>query len=417
MSTRNIQESSYDSTQLMDIGAFIAATDDYLLAAATSSQLITGNIYNIDGQSIGTYSYTLIWTASTNNGYLTNQTKLTTIIAGGTYATGYTAASATGIDLPNAALGNILFNLGARTGLNITTISPLLNSIATLSRVPGNISASGGSGGGSDVNITQIAGVNVPANLGLPISDEYFAPVTATWTNATVQNTAQTVSTAGCDTVVLTVVPTGTVTPGVITFECFDGATWVPIRIGRSSQYATETTYALGGGQQNWQINLAGYTQYRTRLSTAITGGGSVIVTAIVSSAPDVGTVTVGIDTTTYGQAVKASSLPVTIASDQTTSTFTHTQPSVTTATSFTLLASNTSRKFLEIQNNSSANILINLNNGTLTGIVPTSSNLGFVLTPGSAWYSPPNVCPTAAITGYQTSGSTINTISVIEGT
>jgi len=95
--------------------------------------------------------------------------------------------------------------------------------------------------------------------------------------------------------------------------------------------------------------------------------------------------------------------------------TFTHTQPSVLTATSFTCLATNTLRRMATIQNNSGANILINLNAGVLTGIVPTATNLGIVLTPGSSYTTPPNAAPTVAITCYQTSGGTINTISVVE--
>lgn len=95
--------------------------------------------------------------------------------------------------------------------------------------------------------------------------------------------------------------------------------------------------------------------------------------------------------------------------------TFTHTCPSVTTATSFQLLASNTARNGLTIQNDTAANIMINLNNGTLTGIVPTSSNVGIVLTQGSSYTTPANATPTTAITCYQTSGSTVNTISVTE--
>lgn len=96
--------------------------------------------------------------------------------------------------------------------------------------------------------------------------------------------------------------------------------------------------------------------------------------------------------------------------------TMTHTQPTVTTATSFTLAASNAQRKYLRVQNNSAANILLNLNNGTLTGIVPTSTNLGIVLAAGAFFETPPNFCPTAAVTVYQSSGGSINTISVIEG-
>lgn len=92
------------------------------------------------------------------------------------------------------------------------------------------------------------------------------------------------------------------------------------------------------------------------------------------------------------------------------------TTPSVTTATSFTCLAANASRKSLLFQNNSAANIMLSLSGATLTGIVPTSTNIGIVLTPGSSYQSPPNYVSVSAITCYQTSGSTINTIVVVEG-
>lgn len=118
-------------------------------------------------------------------------------------------------------------------------------------------------------------------------------------------------------------------------------------------------------------------------------------------------------------------SLRVTVASDQaaiaTTTTPgqgtpTTTTPSVTDSTSFTLVAANASRKYLLVQNDSSANVLISLSNATLTGIVPTSTNKGIVLIPGASYENPAQYCSTAAITAYQTSGSTINTIVAIEG-
>lgn len=95
--------------------------------------------------------------------------------------------------------------------------------------------------------------------------------------------------------------------------------------------------------------------------------------------------------------------------------TFTHVNPSVNTATSTSLVASNTARRYLFVQNNSGANICISLDNATLTGIVPSNTNPCIVLTPGAAYESPPSACPTAAITGYQTSGGTITTITTIE--
>jgi hypothetical protein len=99
--------------------------------------------------------------------------------------------------------------------------------------------------------------------------------------------------------------------------------------------------------------------------------------------------------------------------------TFVTTTPTITTATSTTILAANPNRKTLIIQNNSAANIMIGLNGETLTGITPSATNRGFVL-PSSAGANTLILTdlslPSGIITAYQTSGATINTIVVIEG-
>lgn len=94
------------------------------------------------------------------------------------------------------------------------------------------------------------------------------------------------------------------------------------------------------------------------------------------------------------------------------------TTPSIETATSKTILAANGFRKFLLIQNNSAADIAIGFEGQTLTGIAPTSTNKCFVLksTAGlNVVRFDGNFIPGGAITAYQTSGSTINTVTVIE--
>jgi hypothetical protein len=92
--------------------------------------------------------------------------------------------------------------------------------------------------------------------------------------------------------------------------------------------------------------------------------------------------------------------------------------PTIANATSVTLLAANPSRKFLLIQNNSAANIMVSLEGNTLTGIAPTSTNIGFVLTAGSSYSHEfgTDSCPQGAITVYQTSGGAINTVYAGEG-
>lgn len=94
-----------------------------------------------------------------------------------------------------------------------------------------------------------------------------------------------------------------------------------------------------------------------------------------------------------------------------------HMQPEVETATSTACLAANPGRKWFLIQNNTAANIMINLQGSTLTGITPSANNEGIVIVPGGAYTSSPNYVTVTAVTCYQTSGGTVRTISVAEGT
>lgn len=149
------------------------------------------------------------------------------------------------------------------------------------------------------MQVTQfVGGAAVSTSNPVPIFDGYGAPQVATWTSATALNTALTSSTAGMDCVAVTIQPTGTITGGAITFEVYDGANWVPIKCARETSYNTDSAYSLAGAStiQGWTIPAAAFPQARARLSTAITGSGNVLITTIVSSAPDVSIATVGLD-------------------------------------------------------------------------------------------------------------------------
>lgn len=97
----------------------------------------------------------------------------------------------------------------------------------------------------------------------------------------------------------------------------------------------------------------------------------------------------------------------------------TTTTPTIATASSTEILAANGFRKFLLIQNTSAADVAIGLNGETLTGIAATATNKCFVLksTAGlNILRFDGNFVPAGAITCYQTSGSNINTVVVVEG-
>lgn len=137
---------------------------------------------------------------------------------------------------------------------------------------------------------------------GIPIVDGYSSPVANTWSSATALNTAVAMTTSGMDTVALTIQSVGGITTGAITFEVYDGANWVTIKCARATSYNTDSTYQMAGLSgtviQGWTVPVAGFPQFRYRLSTAITGAGSVLITSIVSSAPDTSIVTAGLDPT-----------------------------------------------------------------------------------------------------------------------
>lgn len=143
-----------------------------------------------------------------------------------------------------------------------------------------------------------VAGAAVSATNPVPIYDAFQAAQTASWTSATAVNTAFTVNTAGYDTVIYTIAPSGTITAGAISFQAYDGTNWLAIKAPRTDSYLTDTVFSLSGspGLHSWQLPVAGYPSVRALLSTAISGSGSVGMVGIVSSAPDVSLVTVGLD-------------------------------------------------------------------------------------------------------------------------
>ncbi|MBF6570524.1 MAG: hypothetical protein IVW54_16780 [Candidatus Binataceae bacterium] len=110
---------------------------------------------------------------------------------------------------------------------------------------------------------------------------------TASWTDATPQDTVLAVSTVNQANVTFGLVKTGVITAGVVTFEgTTDGTTWVPVSvvsIGSTNSSSTSMTLAT---QSNniWQMFIGGLTSFRLRLSTAITGAGATAAFTLVAT-------------------------------------------------------------------------------------------------------------------------------------
>ena len=190
----------------------------------------------------------------------------------------------------------------------------------------------------------------------------------------------------GFDTVIVTAnVTQGTVTAGTIYFEVWDGAAWLPIKVPRIESYTTDTAASLVGTnsisfaqQHAWQVPVAGFPQYRTRLSASITGSGTpiVVIAHLVSSAPDVSIVTAGLDP---NQAVIPQAPTITV-----------TTGTATAGTGATIvLAAGVVTKYLDIQNTAVS--------GTLyVGIGATATNSMWAIAAGQHYQFP--VLPQQAI-------------------
>ena len=109
---------------------------------------------------------------------------------------------------------------------------------------------------------------------------EADAVASASWTSATSVNTTLSVLSIGFGNATFGVTTTGTVTPGVLTFEATaDGVNWVPLAVeGIGATANPILTYTLSGGTAVWQMFVGGLDKIRIRLSTAITGGGTAVV-------------------------------------------------------------------------------------------------------------------------------------------
>ncbi len=143
----------------------------------------------------------------------------------------------------------------------------------------------------------DIGGAAISASNPVPVLDAYTAPSTTTWSSVTAANTAATFPTSGYDTVIVTLAASSGFAGGVVAFEVYDGASWMPIKAANIANYtsAGSTLAPSANTTTGYQLAVAGFPQMRVRLTNAPTAG-TLLVTAIVSSAPDVSLVTVGLD-------------------------------------------------------------------------------------------------------------------------
>jgi hypothetical protein len=306
-------------------------------SAATISYPAAG----FDNRTLGCQTWTVFYTATATSGTITSldfQSAGGAVVAG-SWAT-WGATVSTGIN-PNTSsvTATSTFATGCLNAAQCNAVNSWTKLLLTRNNFVGTIRGvvmgyrsgypgGGGSGGGglaTDVNLKQVGGVatvtgglagsqgvgGLAAPGAVPVGNPVAvagtdgtdirtvstdsagkvnvntfaaqpANSTATWTNATAGNTALAVPLTGYANVTLSYVNTGSVTGGVITFEVTqDGTNWLPISVapivGTSTLSATWAVFVQASNA--WQMYVGGFNQFRIRLSTVITGTGSVAVT------------------------------------------------------------------------------------------------------------------------------------------
>lgn len=157
-------------------------------------------------------------------------------------------------------------------------------------------------------------GTDVSSTSGLPIQGAQATATTVNWTSATSANTASTISVVGYSTVVVAMSNTSTMTAGVLTFEVSpDNTNWFPVTLTRIDSHTEENSYTLSTvSNKAWSASVAGFTNFRVRLSTAITGSGTATVTIIPQAFAADSIVTIGQATAANLNATVTGTLAVT---------------------------------------------------------------------------------------------------------
>lgn len=143
-----------------------------------------------------------------------------------------------------------------------------------------------GTAGSPTGGVLTIQGITGGTNVPVVYMDAQTAETTTAWTSATGVNTALQLTVTGYATVAITFNQTTTITGGQVTFEVSDtvaGTNWYSISVTDTNTaipfVIPNSTYTLTANTNiAFQVNIAGFVQFRIRLSTVISGSGTVNV-------------------------------------------------------------------------------------------------------------------------------------------
>jgi len=96
---------------------------------------------------------------------------------------------------------------------------------------------------------------------------------TATWTSGTAANTTISIALSGSGTVVVPIIASGTVTGGAIVFEASpDNTNWFTITGTIPANFQPISSWAVAAGSTLITFTVTGYSYFRARLSSVLTG-------------------------------------------------------------------------------------------------------------------------------------------------
>ncbi len=167
------------------------------------------------------------------------------------------------------------------------TTTPPSNASTNVAQFGGtNVSTGTGAGGvgiprvtvSSDSSLTATQGTAAADTAAWPIKGGVVTAVTAAWTSATATNTTLALATTDYGQVLGTEHDVGTVSGGLVVFEVSDdgGTNWYATFASTLGGSNTNNALSLGGGNVAFSSAISGATNYRIRLSGAITGSGTV---------------------------------------------------------------------------------------------------------------------------------------------
>jgi len=199
-------------------------------------------------------------------------------------------AAAARITTNRAVHMNLRNNAGTEIG---TASNPVQVSLANTAA---NATAVKVDGSAVTQPVSATQGTAAATTAGWPVVGGTLTEQTAAWTSATGSNTTLRETITGYNSIAVFFNQTTTITGGVATFEASDTTAFTnayPVQCVESNAGIVATTYTfVASTNQLWDCDVTGYTAFQVRLSTVISGTGTVNVGVTANSMPSASNVT-----------------------------------------------------------------------------------------------------------------------------